>query len=276
MSFSISTNISAMQANLHLNLNNQRLNDSISVLSSGSKLGNAANDASGLTIANQLSAQVSGLGQAIMNSNDSIGMIQIADGAMSGISDNMDRIRELALKASSGIMNDSNRAAIQQEIDGLLESSDQIVNSTSYNGIKLLNGTGGSLGDGTFVTQSGANSGDTQSVKIGDASVLSLLGSIDVTTDDGLTSALESVDSARSSIDNIRSELGSSQNQLMSNIRNISVTQVNVASAQSQIGDVDFAAESANFSKANIMSQVGSFVQAQANASSANITRLFG
>ncbi len=275
MSFSINTNISAMQANLHLNLSNQRLNNSIDMLSSGSKLGNAANDASGLTIANQLSAQVSGLGQAIMNSNDSIGMIQIADGAMSGISDNMDRIRELTLKASSGIMNDANRAAIQQEIDGLLESSDQIVNSTSYNGIKLLNGTGGGLGDGTFVTQSGANSGDTQSMKIGDASVLSLLGSIDVTSADGLDAALESIDRARGSIDNIRSELGASQNQLMSNIRNISVTQVNVASAESQISDVDFAQESANFSQANIMSQIGSFTQAQANTTAANVTRLF-
>ena len=275
MSFSINTNISAMTANLHSNLSNQGVNNSLGRLSSGSNLGIAAYDASGLGIANQLSAQVSGLGQAIQNSNESIGMIQVADGAMQGINENMDRIRVLTLQASNGTMSADDRAIIQKEIDGLLESSDDIAKQTSYNGIKLLDGTGGSSGDGTFTTQSGADSGDTQSVSIGDAQVSSLVGSIDVTTEAGRTAAIDSIDSAMSSIGDIRAELGASQNQLMSNIRNISVTQVNIASAESQIRDVDFAAESANFSQQNIMSQIGSFAQAQANASAANVTRLF-
>ena len=275
MSFSINTNISAMTANLHSNLANQGVNSSLGRLSSGSNLGSAAYDASGLGIANQLSAQVSGLGQAIQNSNDSIGMIQVADGAMQGISENMDRIRVLTLQASNGTMNADDRAIIQKEIDGLLESSDDIAKQTSYNGISLLDGTGGSSGDGTFVTQSGADSGDTQSVTIADAQVSSLVGSIDVTTEAGRTAAMSSIDSAMDSISDIRADLGASQNQLMSNIRNISVTQVNVAEAESKIRDVDFAAESANFSQQNIMSQIGSFAQSQANASAANVTRLF-
>ncbi|MDQ7045436.1 MAG: flagellin [Sulfurimonas sp.] len=275
MAFSINTNISAMTANLYSNISNQGMNNSLSRLSSGSSITSAAYDASGLGIANQLSAQVSGLGQAIQNSNESIGMIQIADGAMSGIQENMDRIRILTLQASNGTMNADNRAIIQKEIDGLLESSDDIASQTSYNGIKLLDGTGGSNGNGTFTTQSGADAGDTQSVSIGDAQVASLVGSIDVTTSAGLASALEDIDNAMTGISDIRSELGASQNQLMSNIRNISVTQVNVASAESQIRDVDFAAESANFSQQNIRSQIGSFAQAQANASASNVTRLF-
>ena len=275
MSFSINSNISAMRANLNSNIKNQGLDNTLGMLSSGSKLGNAAYDASGLGIANQLSAQVSGLGQAIMNSNDTIGMIQVADGAMSGINDNMERIRVLTLQASNGILGENDREIIQKEIDGLLESSDDIAKTTSYNGINLLDGSGGTTGDGTFSTQSGADSGDTQDVHIADAQVASLLGSIDIRTEAGRTSALESVDSALSSIGDSRAELGASQNQLMSNIRNISVTQVNVASAESQIRDVDFAQESANFSRANIMSQVGAFSQAQANASASNVTRLF-
>ena len=275
MSFSINSNISAMRANLNSNLKNQGLDKSLGLLSSGSKLGSAAYDASGLGIANQLSAQVSGLGQAIMNSNDSIGMIQVADGAMSGINDNMERIRVLTLQASNGILNDNDREIIQKEIDGLLESSDDIAKTTRYNGIKLLDGSGGSSSDGNFTTQSGADSGDTQNVHIADAQVASLLGSIDITTEAGRASALDSIDSALSSINDSRAELGASQNQLMSNIRNISVTQVNVASAESQLRDVDFAAESANFSQANIMSQVGAFSQAQANTSASNVTRLF-
>lgn len=275
MSFSINTNISAITANLHSNLSNNGVNNSLSKLSSGSNITGAAYDASGLGIANQLSAQVSGLGQAIENSNYSIGMIQVADGAMSGIQENMDRIRVLTLQASNGTLNSNDRAIIQKEIDGLLESSDDIAKNTSYNGINLLDGTGGSQGNGVFITQSGADSAETQSVSIGDAQISSLVGSIDVTSSAGLASALGNIDSALSGISDIRSELGASQNQLMSNIRNISVTQVNVASAESQIRDVDFAAESANFSQQNIRAQVGSFVQSQANAVASNVTRLF-
>ncbi len=275
MSFSINTNISAMTANLHSNLRNQGVSNSLSNLASGSQLSSAAYNASGLGIANQLSAQVSGLGQAIQNSNESIGMIQIADGAMSGIQENMDRIRVLTLQASNGTMSSDDRAIIQKEIDGLLESTDDIASQTSYNGIKLLDGTGGSSGDGTFLTQSGANSGDTQSMTIGDAQVASLVGSIDVTTSAGLSSALDTIDNAMTGINDMRAELGASQNKLMSNIKNISLTQVNIASAESQMRDVDFAAESANFSQQNIMSQIGSFAQSQANAQASSVARLF-
>ena len=275
MSFSINSNIGAMTANLNANLKNKALDNSLSLLSSGSKLGNAAYDASGLSMANQQSAQVSGLGQAIMNSNDSIGMIQVADGAMSGINDNMERIRVLTLQASNGTMNADNREAIQKEIDGLLESSDDIAKQTSYNGVKLLDGTGGSSGDGTFTTQSGADRGATQSVTMADARVSSLVGSIDVTSQSGRASAMDTIDSALTSISDSRAQLGASQNQLMSNVRNISVGQINAASAESQMRDVDFAAESANFSQQNIMSQIGSFAQAQANASASSVTKLF-
>ncbi len=250
MSFSVNTNISAMTANLHLNNSNKTLENSLSFLSSGSKLGSAANDASSLSIADKLSAQVSSMGQEIMNANNGIGMIQIADGAMSGVNDNMNKIRELTLKASSPIMNNANRASIQNEINGLMESSNQIVSSTSYNGINLLNGADGSL-----------------------ANVGSL--AIDVTTKDGLSSALDSIDSMMQKYGKVRTDLGASQNALESQIRNTSVSQINAAAAESQLRDVDFAAESANFSKANLMSQIGSFTQAQSNATASNITRLF-
>ena len=274
MAFSINTNISSMVANLHANTSNSGVNSSLGNMSSGSYFSTAAYDASGLGIANQLSAQVSGLGQAVMNSNDSIGMIQVADGALGNYNDNMQRIRTLTLQASNGTMNASNRATIQKEIDSLMESSNDIATSTRFNGINLLDGTGGSNGDGTFNTQSGANSGDTLSFTIGDARTSSLVGSIDVTSASGRASALDSIDKAMSSIDGTRAGLGASQNAHMSNIRNISLTQVNVAAAESQMRDVDFALESANFSQQSIMSQVGSFTQAQANASNTNLAGL--
>ena len=229
----------------------------------GSAISSSAYDTSGLAIANQLSAQVSGLGQSIMNSNDSIGMIQVADGALKEYDNILGDVRNLTLKASSGIMNDSNRAALQEQINGLMKSADNIVNTTSYNGINLLNGEGG-------------GNEDIQSFNISNAQTSAILdGTIDVLSQKSTLASLDTIDSARESIDAMRSDLGSSQNQLMSNIQNTSVTQVNIASAESQIADIDFAAESANFSKANISAQMGSFVQSQANASAANVLNLF-
>jgi flagellin len=276
MSFSINTNTAAMTANLHSNSTSGGINKSLASLASGSNLNSASYNASGLSIANGLSSQVSGLGQAIMNANNSIGMLQVADGALQGYNDNMDRVRVLTLQASNDIMSADDRAIIQKEIDGLLESSDDIAKSTSYNGIKLLDGSGGSFGNGTFVTQTGADGGVTQSVTIGNARVSSLVGSIDVTTQAGAESAINTVDNAMENISDMRSTIGASQNQLESTVRNISVTQLNVASAESQIRDVDFAAESANFSQKNIAAQIGSFVQSQANASASNVLGLLG
>lgn len=271
MSFKINTNISAMNANIHSNMSNKALDRSLASLASGSRLNNAANDAAGLGIADGMSARVAGLGQAVMNANESIGLLQVADGGLQNYNDNLERIRTLTLQASNGTLSDSDRANIQKEIDSLLQSSDDIAKSTSFNGIKLLDGTGGSSGNGTFVTQAGADGGETQSVSIGDASVASVVGAIDVTTQAGALSATDTVDAAMRTISDIRSDIGAGQNQLEATIRNTSVTQVNTASAESQIRDIDFAAESANFSKQNIMSQIGSFAQAQANAAASNV-----
>jgi len=275
MSFKINSNISAITANLHSNQNSINQNKSLGALASGSALNSASNNAAGLGIANQLSTQVSGLGQAIMNSNETIGLIQVADGALQGINENMQRVRVLTLQASNGTLNADDRAIIQKEIDSLLESSDDIAKSTSFNGIKLLDGTAGSSGDGTFTTQSGANEGDTQSVTIGDATVATIVGAIDVTTAAGRSNALDSIEGALDNISGIQSDLGAAQNRLMSNIKNTAVTQTNIAFAESQIRDIDFALESANFSKTNILSKTGIYAQVQANAAQANVSNLF-
>jgi flagellin len=265
-----------MTANLHSNLNNSALNRSLGSLSSGSAVNSAAYDASGLGIANQLSAQVSGLGQAIMNSNDSIGMTQVADGALKEYGNILDNVRVLTIQASNGTLSSGDRDIIQQQIDSLMESADNIAKTTKFNGINLLDGTGGSAGNGTFTTHSGANSGDTQSVTIGDAQTASVIGgAIDVTSQNSAEASLTSIDNAIENINGLRADLGAAQNQLMSNINNISVTQINVASAESNIRDIDFAAESANFSQANLSAQIGSFAQSQANASQANVLNLF-
>lgn len=273
MSLSIN-NANSMQTNNYNNINKVNQDKSLDALSSGTKLNKSSTDAASLAISDDMLALLASAGQGIQNANDSIGLIQVADSGLSGIEDNMQQIEQLTIRASNDTMNEGDRANIQKEIDGLLKSSDDIAKRTSYNGMNLLDGTGGSSGDGTFSTQTGVNAGESISITIGDAQTATLVGSIDVTSSEGRASAFDSLSSASQSLSSMRSELGAGQNQLMSSIRNSSVSQINTASAASQLADVDFAKESANFSKENLMSQVGSFAQSQSNASASRVSSL--
>ncbi len=249
-----------------MTFNSLNLDANLTKLSSGARINSAADDASGMAIADGMSAQVRGLGQAIQNSNNAIGMVQIADGAMQEYSNILNDVRQLTLKAGSGILNAGNRQSIQSEINGLLSSANNIINTTSYNGINLLGG------NGEFSFQTGANSGDNIDMNFGDAS--SLLPSIDVLSAQGIEDSLKNIDDALEASGLIRTNLGAGQNALESNIRNISVSQINIASSESQIRDLDFAKESANFNKNNLLDQISTFALAQKNISQANVLDL--
>jgi len=272
MSFSI--NSSSQQTNLYTTQNTQKQDKTLTALSSGSEVSKSSNDAASLAISDKLLALMAGSGQAIQNSNETVGLLQTADGAMAGIEDNTQRIRVLTLQASNDTLDDSDRAGIQKEIDALSTSSQDIASRTTFNGINLLDGSGGSRNDGTFTTQTGASAGETSSVKIADARTM--VGRVDVTTQEGRDSALSTIDDGLQSISGSRSNIGSAQNALMSNIRNTSVSQINTADAASKLADVDFAQESANFSQENLLAQSGSFAQSQANSRSASLAGLLG
>ncbi len=277
MGFRINTNIGAMNAHRNATMNNVGLDKSLNALSSGLRINKAADDAAGLAIANQLSAQSQGLGQAIANSNDGIGMIQTADGALEEYGNILKRVRVLAIQASNDTQNSQSRSYIQLEVDALLEEAQDISDSTKFNGVALLDGTGGT--SGTFTFHVGAYSGDTQSVTIGDNAVSVITGgvsaaSILVTTFTNAQTSITTMDTAIVALDGKRAVLGAAQNKLESTIRNISVTQVNITAAESQIRDVDFAAESATFAKHNILAQSGSYAMSQANAVQQNVLKL--
>ena len=144
MGFRINTNIAAMTAHMNSTQNNIGLDRSLNSLSSGLRINRAADDASGLAIANQLSAQSSGLGQAIRNSNDGIGMIQTADGALEETGNILKRIRTLAVQSANDTQTTASRTYIQEEVTALTQQLDDIASRTSFNGQDLLNGTGGS------------------------------------------------------------------------------------------------------------------------------------
>lgn len=274
MGFRINTNIGAMNAHRNATMNNVGLDKSLNALSSGLRINKAADDASGLAIANQLSAQSSGLGQAIRNANDAIGLIQTADGALEETGNILKRVRTLSVQSANDTQTAASRANITAEVTALIESLDNIASTTQFNGQNLLDATGGD-GAGSFVFHTGAYSGETTTVAITSASSGTLaVDALDVSTQAAAETSITSVDAALVAVDTLRGTLGAGQNKLESTVRNISVTQVNVAAAESNIRDVDFAAESATFAKHNILAQSGTYAMSQANAVQQNVMRL--
>ena len=283
MGFRINTNIGAMNAHRNSVQNNIGLDKSLNSLSSGLRINRSADDSSGLAIANKLSAQSQGLGQAIRNSNDGIGLIQTADGALEEYGNILQRVRVLATQASNDTQDTDSRANIQLEVNALMTEANDIAGTTKFNGVNLLNNSGGTV-KGTFTFHTGAYSAEIQSVTIGNMTVSGAVGTAgDVggaSSTYGVTSRASAehtiavMDTAIQNVDSKRATLGAAQNKLESTVRNISVTQVNVSAAESQIRDVDFAAESANFAKHNILAQSGSYAMSQANSVQQNVLRL--
>ena len=271
MGFRINTNIGAMNAHMYATNNNVGLDKSLASLSSGLRINKGADDASGLAIANKLSAQSDGLGQAIKNANDANGLIQTADGALNEYTNILKRVRTLSVQAANDTQDSSSRSHIQKEVNRLLSELDHIATETKFNGKALLKDTasykfhvGAYSGETTATTISGVESSDV----IGDS------GKVGVGTQASAESSITKMDSAIQTVDGIRATLGAAQNQLESTLRNITIAQVNVTAAESQIRDVDFAQESAKFSKLNLLVQSGSYAMSQANAVQQNVMKL--
>ena len=282
MGFRINTNVGAMNAHRNSVMNNIGLDKSLNSLSSGLRINKSADDAAGLSIANKLSAQSQGLGQAIRNANDGIGLIQTADGAMEEYGNIMKRVRVLATQAANDTQDANSRDYISKEVQALLAEASDIAQTTKFNGVNILTGTAGSSGNGSFTFHIGAYGGETQTVAIGSANLAKIagasagatVGNFGVSTQASAENTISTMDKAIKNVDGLRAKMGAAQNKLESTVRNISVTQVNVTAAESQIRDVDFAAESANFAKHNILAQSGSYAMSQANSVQQNVLRL--
>ncbi|WP_455757454.1 flagellin N-terminal helical domain-containing protein [Sulfurimonas sp.] len=275
MGFRINTNIAAMNAHRNSNINAHGLDKSLASLSSGLQINRAADDAAGVALSSKLSAQSQGLGQAIRNANDGIGLIQTADGALEEYGNILQRARVLAIQASNDTQDLTSRTYLNNESGALIAEARDIISKTQFNGIKILDGSGGD-GAGNFKFHVGAYNNDIQTVAIGDAEttrVAAVAG--DLLTQANAEQMIGFLDEDIAENDGNRATLGAAQNKLESAVRNISVTQVNVTAAESNIRDVDFAAESANFSRHNIIAQSGSYAMSQANATQQNVTRLF-
>ena len=257
MSFRINTNVAGLFANMYGKQTQNAIDSSLEKLSTGLRINRAADDSAGMAIANQLRSQSQGLLQGNKNAADAIGLVKIADGAMEEYGKLLVLARDKSVQASSDTNSPEARAALNADVAELMKQADDIATTTSFNGINLL--------DGSFTGkkfQVGSEAGQTIGMSIANTDIASqniAAGDIDLTTEAGAQAAIASFDTAIKSIDAIRSGIGSTQSALESRVRVNSATAVNVKAAESQIRDVDYAAEQERLNTNNIKMQANIF-----------------
>ena len=279
----INTNVNSLNAQESAAATNSTLRSSLEKLSSGLKINKASDDASGLSIADKLRTQASSLGQSIENGNSASALTQIADKAMGEQSNILDIIKQKLLQATTATTSAEGRSAIANDVSKLLDQVNNIAKQTNYNGQTLLQTSATSLSATSALTfQMGETSTDV--IKTSGAIQANVTGlgttSLKTAVDTGAITAtmassqLGTIDTALDTLNGWRSDFGSTQNQIESSIRNMATAQTNIKAAESVIRDVDYAQESANFNKQNIIAQAGTYAMSQANSIQQNVMRL--
>ncbi|QKJ24468.1 flagellin [Poseidonibacter lekithochrous] len=283
----INTNVASLNSQENATSTQNNLRNSLEKLSSGLRINKASDDASGLAIADKLRTQANSIGQSISNGNSAVALTQIADKAMAEQSNILDIVKTKLIQAATDTTSQEGREAIGKDVSKLLDQINNIASQTNYNGTTLLQADATISGAaGTALTfQMGETTNDTITTTAG---VRSNASGLDLTA---LKSAAASgtsavfdaaasrgymaaVDTALNTLNGWRADFGSTQNQLESAVRNQMTQQTNIKAAESVIRDVDYAAESANFNKQNIIAQAGTYAMSQSNATQQNVLRL--
>ncbi|OIH86763.1 flagellin [Arthrobacter sp. UCD-GKA] len=278
MGMQINTNIAALNAHRNLSNTQNDLSKSLEKLSSGLRINRAADDAAGLSISEGLRSQVNGLGVAARNAQDGISVIQTAEGALTEVHSILQRVRDLAVQSGNDSNNTESRAAIATEVAALGAELTRIGASTNFNGTKLLDGVTTEL---TFQVGAGGAAAEDQ-IKISLGDVAAVGTAITTLAGTGFSSAanalttITAIDSEIKDVSAARSSLGASQNRFESAINSLNVSRENLQAAESRIRDVDMAGEMVNFTRANILSQAGTAMLAQANQSNQGVLQLLG
>ena len=274
MGIRINTNVSSINTRRHLANSTNAFNKSMEKLSSGLRINRAGDDAAGLAISESLKSDIRALDQASRNAADGISLVQTGEGALDEVSSILLRMKELAEQSLNGTLSNTDRGYLNSEFSALKDEIDRISEATDFNGVKLLDGNGGSVAIQVGI---GTGTSDTVAVDLGtarDTTQLGLSATIDSTS--GATTAMDQIDSAISTVTSARSDFGAIQNRLESSIRNINMTSENLAAANSRIRDVDVAQETSRMTSYQILQQAGVAMLAQANASTGLAMNLLG
>ncbi|CCF09225.1 MULTISPECIES: flagellin [Pantoea] len=287
----INTNTLSLVTQNNLTKSQSSLGTAIERLSSGLRINSAKDDAAGQAIANRFSSNINGLTVAARNANDGISLSQTAEGALTEVNNNLQRVRDLTVQAQNSSNSASDIDSIQAEVNQRMEEINRVTQQTDFNGIKVLNTGSGST---TYNFQVGAKDGETIGITISASNGFNLFNTASASgqtsgqtingnarstvaegfdvlkgtvTSGGATDGnpLADVDAAIKAVDNQRSLLGASQNRFESTISNLNNTVTNLTAARSRIQDADYATEVSNMSRAQILQQAGSSVLAQAN-----------
>lgn len=263
MSMTINTNSISLNAQRNLSSSQASLSTSMQRLSSGLRVNSAKDDAAGLAIAERMNAQVRGMNVATRNSNDAISMMQTAEGAMGKVGENLQRIRELAVQSANGAISDADRANLQSEVDQLQEEITRVTDTAKFNGINLLDGTNASVD-----FQVGADATDVITADTSGFDMTALAGyaAVDISTQAAATAALGDMDTDIDLVNTARSAAGALQSRFEAVISQLGTSVENTSAARGRIMDADFASETANLSRAQILQQAGTAMIAQANS----------
>jgi flagellin len=277
MGFRINTNVSSLAAQRSLSVNNRESENTLSKLSSGSRITRASDDAAGLAISEKLKARIKSTDQANRNANDGISMVQTAEGGLDEISSMLTRLRELSVQSASDTVGDTERSFTDMEYQNLKQEIERISQVTEFNGMKLLSGQGDKLDFQIGVNNDAFQDRISYDVQMTNASLGSLgVGEIAVNTKEGAQTSLSTIDSAIEKVSGQRAALGAIQNRLISTSNNLQITNENLSAANSRIRDVDYAQATAQNARNNILGQAGTAVLAQANQQGQNALRLIG
>ena len=267
MASTINTNIGSLNAQRNTSASQSSLATSMQRLSSGLRVNSAKDDAAGLAIAERMNAQVKGMNVAIRNANDGISLAQTAEGALGKIGENLQRMRELAVQSANDTNGTTDRTALDNEFKQLAAENKRVIDNTKFNSQALLTGTPAS-----FEFQVGAGTSSDNQITITATNMVTAMGTntqgaaatLGATATTART-AMTDIDTALDAVNSARSTFGASQNRFDAVISNLQVAAENQSAAKSRIMDADFAAETANLSRAQILQQAGTSMIAQAN-----------
>ena len=271
MGLRINTNVAALNAGRTLRGTTGSLNKSLERLSSGLRINRAADDAAGLAIAEGFRSQVRGTHVGQRNSQEGINLVQTAEGSLSETTNILQRVRELAVQAANGTQSDTNRAAIDTEVQQLLAQIDDIALDTQFNGVSVLSSAQ------TVTLQTGANPAQTLAISVSGAKTNDLsVSTVAVSSMALAVSAISTVDIALQSVNTLRANLGAYQNRLEFTINTLAIQEENAAASESAIRDADIARETIHFTRNQILVSAGTSVLAQANVMPQTALRLIG
>ena len=266
MSQTINTNLNSINAQRNLSMSQSSLSVSMQRLSSGLRVNSAKDDPAGLAIAERMTSQVRGMNAAIRNANDGISMSQTAEGAMGKVTDSLQRMRELSVQAANATNSASDKDSLDKEFGELSKEIQRVLGGTAFNGKHILGA------DATaFRFQVGANTTADDTIDItttnltADATITVVAGTDNTANAATIQGVVDKIDVALNTINSQRAVMGASQSRFDAVITNLQISVENQSAAKSRIMDTDFAAETANLSRSNILQQAGNAMIAQAN-----------